>query len=201
MKIAVFGGSFDPVHKGHVNIALFVLSQKIAEKIIFVPTLYPPHKGRKAVASFQDRVKMLKIALRNNPAFQLSDIERSLNKNPSFTFDTMSALSGKYPKDELIILIGSDSLMNLHHWHRAKDIVQKWKIATYLRPKFEINEQELIEIWETKLAKKLTDGIIPNCPLFELASSQIRCNILQKGNYEGLDEKVTEYIKTKALYK
>lgn len=201
MRITVFGGAFDPVHKGHLNIALFVLLRKIAEKIIFVPTLYPPHKGQKAVASFEDRLEMLKIALRDNPDFEISDIEKSLNKNPSFTFDMMNALSEKYPQSELIILIGADSLMNLHLWHRAKEIVEKWRIITYKRPKFGIIKKELIKIWGFELAKKLTDGIIPDCPLFELASSQIRCNILRKGNYEGLDEKVAEYIKTKALYK
>ena len=201
MKIAVFGGSFDPVHKGHLNIADFVLSEKSADQVIFIPAFYAPHKKDRAFAEFEDRMEMLKLAVRGRSAFQVSDIEKRLNKKPSYTIDTMNALSAEYPKDELIIIIGSDSLMNLHLWHRAEEIAKKWQIITYLRPGFETDKKQLLKYWHSEIAEKLAAGIIKNCPLFDLASSQIRCNISMSGSYEGLDQTVADYIRNKGLYK
>jgi nicotinate-nucleotide adenylyltransferase len=201
MRKAVFGGSFDPPHEGHMMLARAVLGRNLAEHLVFVPAWHPPHKKQKPVASFADRLGMLRAAAGDSRLVSVSDIERRMRKNPSFTFDTMEALEAENPDDELLLLIGSDSLLDLHSWFRAADIVRKWKILSYPRPGSEVGVRELDMHWPPEIARRLADGIMPSEGLSPLASSQIRYNISACGNFDGLPDAVRDFIVVRKLYK
>ncbi|HRU02222.1 MAG TPA: nicotinate (nicotinamide) nucleotide adenylyltransferase, partial [Victivallales bacterium] len=173
MKIAVFGGSFDPPHKGHVIIADYVVSCFV-NLLIFVPTYYPPHKNSVSFAPFDSRLKMIRLITEGKKSMIVSDIERHLNKKPSYIFYTMRALQERYINDELSLLIGSDSLLNLHTWYNAEEIVKNWNIITYRRPGYEVDLEELKKLWRREEFEKIAKGIILNSPLSNLSSSQIR---------------------------
>ncbi|HPN84209.1 MAG TPA: nicotinate (nicotinamide) nucleotide adenylyltransferase [Victivallales bacterium] len=201
-KKAFFGGTFDPPHNAHISIAASVLSAGLADEIIFVPAFAPPHKTGHPSASFEDRLKMTKLATEGEPRFSVSDIEGRMRKTPSFTHDTMTEIQSLYPKDQIMLLIGSDSLLYLHTWHMAKEIVRKWKILTYPRPGFEISISDLEKFWPSNIANNLLRGVLKELALSNLASSQIRYNINAKGtSQESLSPKVADYIKKKGLYK
>ncbi len=121
-KIGIFGGTFDPVHKGHVCLAEFVLAQEehLVDQIVFLPAACPPHKSQ-ARASFSHRVAMLETAIAFNSAMAVSVLE-SRRKGPSFTVDSLYALQTEYPGTRLSFLIGADSLLELNHWYRFETL-------------------------------------------------------------------------------
>ncbi len=201
MRKAIFGGSFDPPHEGHMMLARAVLGRNLAGHLVFVPAWHPPHKREKPVASFADRLGMLRAAAGDSRFLSVSDIERRMRRNPSFTFDTMEALEAENPDDDLLLLIGLDSLLNLHSWFRAADIVRKWEILSYPRPGYEACVLDLETHWPPEIARRLAGGIMPSGGLSPLASSQIRYNISACGNFDGLPDAVRDFIVVRKLYK
>ena len=121
-KIGIFGGTFDPVHEGHVRLAGFVLEQdeNIVDHVVFLPAACPPHKSQ-AKASFAHRVAMLETAIADRPAMAVSVLE-SRRKGPSFTVDSLQALQVEYPGVRLSFLVGADSLLELNLWYRFETL-------------------------------------------------------------------------------
>jgi len=119
-NIGIFGGTFDPVHEGHVSLADFILEQDIVERILFLPAASPPHKS-KAGASFSSRVTMLETALAGKSAMAVSRLE-SRRKGPSYTVDSLRLLQEEFPASRLFFLLGADSLLELHLWYRFSEI-------------------------------------------------------------------------------
>ncbi len=117
----MFGGTFDPVHEGHIRLAGYVLSNKLVQKILFLPAAQPPHK-QTTVAPFMHRVAMLKIALGAGSTMSVSSLE-SRRCGPSYTVDSLHALHREYPGCRLVFLMGADSLLELHHWYRYSEIL------------------------------------------------------------------------------
>ncbi len=109
MKIGILGGTFNPVHIGHLILAEEVREKLKLDKIIFIPTALPPHKDNMDIAPAGDRLKMLKLAIKGNKFFGVSDIEIK-RKGRSYTIDTIKELKNKFVNDELYFIIGSDLL-------------------------------------------------------------------------------------------
>lgn len=118
----MFGGTFDPVHEGHVNLATHVLEKKLVQEILFLPAAQPPHKET-ASAPFAHRVAMLNIALAGKPDMSVSTLE-SRRCGPSYTVDSLQALHKEYPGSRLAFLMGADSLLELHQWYRYPEILR-----------------------------------------------------------------------------
>ena len=114
MKKAFYGGTFDPPHSGHVHLGRAVLENGSADEVMYVPAWHPPHKRNAEIAPYDDRLAMLKLAIRGEPGFSVSEIERDRG-GISFTIDTLRLLSDRFPEDEFFLLIGSDSLLQLHN--------------------------------------------------------------------------------------
>jgi nicotinate-nucleotide adenylyltransferase len=197
--IAVFGGTFDPPHKGHVNLAEDVVASGAADKVVFVPAFKPPHKPDSPVSEFNIRLEMLKLATRGKSKFEVSDIE-SERAGPSFTFDTLDEISRLRPDSEIKLLMGSDSLELLHSWHRAKELVQNWALLVYPRKGYLPSWEELCSNWGKEVAERLLGYILP-MPFYDFSSTDIRNKIIEGEDVSGLlDHDVCKYIMKNGIY-
>lgn len=121
MRIGVFGGTFNPVHNGHKNLALEMKDRAKLDKIIIMPTYTPPHKEGKELASGEHRIKMCQMMF-SEDFFIVSDLEIK-RQGKSYTVDTLTELKKNYPDDELFLIIGSDMLLSFDKWYRYEDIL------------------------------------------------------------------------------
>lgn len=129
-RTAVFGGSFNPIHFGHLVIADEMLERLALDRVLFVPAAAPPHKPAASLAPAEDRCEMVRLAVAGHPRFEVSDIELR-RRGPSFTVDTLSALHGA--GDELILLIGSETFLDLLSWRQPRRIVELARLVVVPR--------------------------------------------------------------------
>jgi len=115
-RIGVLGGTFDPVHRGHLAVASFVLEQLKLDEFLFIPAARPPHKSHTRLTAFPDRLAMLRLALAATPVFKVSDLEAA-RKGPSYSVDTLEELQSLYgPGVRLYFLIGLDAFLEIDTW-------------------------------------------------------------------------------------
>jgi nicotinate-nucleotide adenylyltransferase len=129
-RTAVFGGSFNPIHFGHLLIADEMLEQLALERVLFVPAASPPHKRATSLAPAEDRCEMVRLAVAGHARFAVSDIELR-RRGPSFTVDTLEALQRE--GDELILLVGSETFLDLLSWRQPRRIVELARLAVVPR--------------------------------------------------------------------
>ena len=188
---AFFGGSFDPPHAGHLAVARGALNSGRCAHVMWVPAYAPPHKLDRRRAPFEHRLKMVELLIKNESSMSVSDIEAKIAKRPSYTIDILlelEAQSGIRPA----LLIGADSLLQLHTWHRAKELAENWQILTYPRKDSPVTMEALQQHWQEKIAGKLFDSIIPG-KFFEISSTEIR-NSMEKNTITGNIKCMTENI-------
>lgn len=198
MKIGLMGGTFNPIHLGHLIISEFVRLSLPLDKIIFIPSGNPPHKDFDEIISVDHRYKMALLATNSNPHFQisLSEINR---KGYSYTIDTIRELKEKLPNDELYFIIGADSLNELTSW---KDYNLLFKITNFIA----IGRPGLTEEYNLGKIKELNEKYDANIqyingPLIEISSTDIREKISKNISIKYLvQETVEEYIKLNRLY-
>ena len=142
MKTAFFGGTFDPVHTGHLALAREVLKQGRADRILFVPAPVPPHKEVRNISAFEHRFAMVGLAIADEPGFACSDIEKH-RSGKSYTIDTLTELSAMGTYGEILLLIGSDSLRQLHLWYHAHELVERFGLIVYPRRDEPVTAAEL----------------------------------------------------------
>ncbi|MCK5845518.1 MAG: nicotinate (nicotinamide) nucleotide adenylyltransferase [Victivallales bacterium] len=209
-RILVFGGTFDPPNNGHISLVSGVLRAELADGVVFVPALRPPHKPFGVSAKFADRAIMLRMAV--DAAAELSgrtivsELEAERSDSPSYTYDTMLELSSRMPDDELILLIGADSLINLHTWREARKLVEKWSLLTFPRDAAVSGSEKVFYTlrsnWPEEVVAELMDSIL-NFSVIDISSSDIRKR-LANGDLDSaerfLPSNVFEYIKTKGVY-
>ncbi len=133
MKLGIFGGTFNPIHLGHLLIAQDALEAFGLSKVLFIPAATPPHKRGEYLAPDRHRLAMVKLATRDNPRFAVSDIELRRG-GVSYTVDTMRTLRKLHPRAELFLLIGSDSLNEFHTWRSAAELARLCRVIAVLRP-------------------------------------------------------------------
>ena len=178
MKIAMFGGTFDPFHSGHEALARYILDKGIVDRVLFVPAPVPPHKNRE-ILPYADRREMLAAAVATIPDSAISDIECE-REGKSYSIDTLRALKARYPEDEIFLLIGGDSLATLHLWYKAHEIVAEFGILSYPRPGSVISEENLRVYWSEEEAGKLLEGYLKDAPVFAVSSTELR-GLLKQG--------------------
>ena len=133
-KIGIFGGTFDPIHRGHLDLARHALKQFRLTKVLFVPALIPPHKSaRRDMTPAPYRYRMVETAVREEPQFEVSDIEFS-RPEISYTVDTLRTLKKFYPSSELYLILGADSLAEIPKWREADEIVKLARLLVARRP-------------------------------------------------------------------
>ncbi len=200
--LAVFGGSFDPVHYGHLKLARAIIDRRLADEVLFVPAGHPPHKSEGALTPAEDRMEMLRLALAGETGFGTSDIELNRAEGFTYTIDTLTILAQVFPDHDLVFLLGMDSLRDLHKWYRAPELVAHHRLMVYPRPGVRPPAYvELTQRFGVRNAHKLFDSILEDFPLFDLSSSRIREALAAKRRIEGLcPEAVERYIYSHSLY-
>jgi nicotinate-nucleotide adenylyltransferase len=133
MRVGVFGGTFDPVHTGHLILAEQCREQGRLDEVWFVPAAHPPQKDVNAVTRFEQRVEMLALAIAGNPAFRIDELEKE-RAGPSYTVDTLAALCSRHPGHEFFLLVGSDTLNDLPQWHEPIRLLERAGLLVMVRP-------------------------------------------------------------------
>src|SRR5262249_30883151 len=133
MRVGIFGGTFDPIHLGHLAVAEQCREQAALDQVWFVPAPRPPHKLDRAVTPFGQRVEMLALALAGNPAFRIDEIQKE-PAGPSYMADTLLQIHERRPGLDLHLLIGSDCLPDLPHWYQPERIIERATLLVVARP-------------------------------------------------------------------
>lgn len=192
-KILIFGGTFNPIHNGHLILAEHSINEEGFDKVVFIPTMNPYYKD---TLDFDTRLKMLKMAIKDNDKFAYSSIEKKYNLEGKLylILEKISELSD----DDVTILIGSDSLMNLDWWYKIDEILKKYKIIVLKRD----DEDEAIEMKINEYKEKYGAHIkVLNNKRVEISSSMIREMIKEGKSIKYLvTDEVEKFIKDENLY-
>lgn len=186
-RLGVFGGSFDPVHSGHLALANFVLENSAVDQIIFLPVGKPWQKPH-PVASGEQRKKMLELVTAGNPNFVVSSLEIDRLKT-TYTIETVEELMTQYLDQEIVLLLGKDAAETLDTWHRSSELKLKTKFLVVAR---ESEEQPQLS-YKFEFLKM---------PLVNTSSSEVREAVAKGLSVSDLvSEEVNQYIVDQKLYK
>lgn len=167
MKIGLYFGSFNPVHHGHLIIANHVINTKLLDEVWLVVSPQNPFKNAANLLNEQHRFHLVQLALEGTPGLRASNIEFKLPK-PSYTVNTLSYLTEKYPGHEFTIILGSDGFQNIQKWHNATVLIKNYPMLVYPRPGFEITNT---------FGANVT---LLDAPLLQISSTHIRKLIREK---------------------
>lgn len=200
-RLGLFGGSFNPIHFGHLITARAVAEQLRLPKIVLIPAAAPPHKDGRHLAPGPDRLAMTQLAVQGDPLFEVSDVEQH-RAGPSYTFDTLGHYRALLGADaELFWLIGADSLPELVTWHRVAELVRIVQIVTMVRPglpgpnldglRARIDAESMRHILDHRLAT----------PAVEISATDIRARVASGQEIRYLTpEPVARYIREHRLF-
>jgi nicotinate-nucleotide adenylyltransferase len=149
-RLGILGGTFDPVHLGHLRVAEEALETLGLDEILFVPVSVPPHKPDKKILSFESRRRMLELAIAGNPRFRLSDIERRM-PGKSYTVHSLGQLQQENPGADLFFLVGCDAFFEMDTWYDYREIFRLAHIVVLCRP--ECREDEILEFVSGKVSR------------------------------------------------
>lgn len=189
MHIGLYFGSFNPIHTGHLIVANHVIEHSEIDKIWFVVSPHNPLKDAHSLLNEYDRLHLVNLAIEDNPKFRASNVEFHLPK-PSYTIDTLTYLTEKFPLEQFSIIMGSDSFQNIHRWKNFEQLVSRYSFVIYNRPGFDITE---------KHGARIT---IVNAPLLDISSTHIRSEVKEKRSIKYLvPDAVGQYIENNNYYK
>ncbi len=199
MTTALYGGSFDPPHLGHLAIASQVLERFAVDRLVFLPASHSPLKEGTPTATNAQRLEMLRLATIDEPRFTVSDFE--LRKGGiSYTVETLRAWRRQEPDTNLFFIAGMDSLLTLHAWREPLEIVRLCRFTTFRRPGFPLPSPEELQL-PTDVARQLLAQVIDG-PLVDVSSSEIRERAACGESLDGLvPHPVADYIVANSLYK
>jgi nicotinate-nucleotide adenylyltransferase len=191
MNIALFGGTFDPIHMGHLLVAESAREKASLARVVFLPTFQPPHK-EKVVASAEDRLAMVRLAVAHHPAFSVSDWELR-QRRKVYTHEALEHFRKLWPRDRLHFILGSDSLRDLRTWRHGGRLLSE--------ARFLIVERQEAPWTSIPRGLRRKVRLIP-CPFFPFASHVLRRRIArgQSVRYE-IPEAVVRYIARRRLYR
>lgn len=191
-KIGILGGTFDPIHLGHLVLAEQVKEKLKLDQVIFIPCLRSPHKTRQKLSPAQDRFRMTRLALEDNSGFSVSDIELK-RKGLSYTVDTLRELKKLHPHSQIYFLTGSDVVHELDAWKHPEQIYRLAKVVIATRPGFDEFDRR------NRFAKK---SIVVPITGIGVSSSEIRQRVKKGKSITYLvPSRVEDYIKKKKLYR
>jgi nicotinate-nucleotide adenylyltransferase len=195
VKVGVLGGTFDPVHVAHLLIAEAAREQLSLDLVLFIPAGEPWRKSHREITPAEHRLAMLKMAVEDNDAFGVSDIELR-RSGPTYTADTLAALAGERLDDAFWFIVGADALADLPNWHEPARIVEHARIAAAPR---DVQEANVVAQGVAEFRDRID---LFDAPRIELSSGKIRERVAAGRSIRYLvPDAVADYIAHQALYR
>ena len=171
IKTGILGGTFDPIHIGHLILAQAAYEQLELDRVFIIPAGRPPHKKDRKGATDEQRIDMVRLAAASNPAFEVELLEME-SQEYSYTYVTLQRLHQKYPDDDFYFIIGLDSLETFETWREPAQIVEQAHIVAADRPDCDVSKMQ----YQIERNKKLFGGdfIAIECPDIQISSHEIR---------------------------
>ncbi len=186
--IGILGGSFNPVHNGHIMVARYISSHGFVDEVWLTLSPQNPLKNSRLLIDDDDRLAMLRLAVNGTPTLKVCDIELSMPR-PSFTIDTLEALSAKHEDCRFKVIIGSDNWQVFDKWRDCQNIIKNFGVIVYPRPGYDVSN---INVAGVSFA---------NAPVCEISSTDIRRHIAEGESIDTLvSPKVKQYITEHNLY-
>jgi len=197
MRVGVFGGTFDPIHIGHLISAEEARVELELERVVFIPAGLPPHKLDHVMSPVVQRLAMVELAIASNPHFAVSKVDMD-RLGPSYTVDTIELLRDEWgPGVEIYFIMGSDSLLDILTWHNPRRLIRLCRLAVISRPGYQVDLDEL-------------DALLPgvasriqmlNAPELAISSTDIRRRVREGLSIKHqVPEAVEDYIYQHKLY-
>ncbi len=195
-RIGIFGGSFNPIHNGHIHLVENAISDFSLDKVFLIPTAFAPHKSSAEYAPAYHRLNMCRLACEDNDKIEVCDFE--INKGgKSYTVDTIAHFRAQYPCDELFLLVGSDMLSTFDEWYKYEEILNNSNLCALSRLG---NDIESLEEKAQKL-RRFGNVYISQTPAVPMSSTEIRQLVKNRKDFSCyLPKKVVQYIKVHSLY-
>ncbi len=189
MHIGLFFGSFNPIHIGHLVIANSIIEIGYVDQVWFVVSPQNPFKKIEGLLSENDRLRLVELAIMDNPNFKVNDLEFAMSK-PNYTYVTLRKIREDNPDDVFDLIMGADNIADFTNWHNHEEILDNHRILVYPRPYAPKTDM----VYHPKV--KLVEA-----PLFEISATFIRESIKKNKSVKYLlQEEVEKYIKFKGLY-
>ena len=200
MRIGIFGGSFDPIHYGHLILAEQCREQSLLDQVRFVPSAISPHKRDGATLTDRQRIELVKLAVGGHESFVVSDIELKRG-GVSYSVDTLTEIHDEHPDDELFFMIGSDSLHQFHTWRDPARICELAVPLVVGRPGAKPVDLDLFARFVDEDRLKLIKSHLVVSPLIDISSTDIRRRVAEGRSIRYLTPRAVEkYIETQKLY-
>lgn len=188
-KVGLFFGSFNPIHIGHMILAEYMVEYTDLKELWFIPSPHNPLKEKKSLLADHHRLALVKQAIEEDDRFKVEDLEFKMPQ-PSYTIDTLIRLSEKHPKNEFVLICGTDIFKSFHKWKNYEELLKHYSFYVYNRPGSDLGE--FSEHPKIKLF---------NAPLIEISSSDIRKSIKESKDIKYmLPENVYTYIQEMHFY-
>jgi len=195
----ILGGTFDPIHFGHLVLAEKAREAFQLEKVVVVPAAIPPHKIGEVTTEAQHRLRMVELAIEGNPWFEVSTVELE-REGPSYSIDTIRELKEKYSDSETALIMGFDSLLELHSWKNYQSILEEAKIITAFRPGYPVISDG--QQWPQFLKAYSHQILVLQAPLLDISSTWLRVELMYGRSIKYLvPDQVIDYINAKGLYR
>ena len=200
MRVGVFGGTFDPVHLGHLIIAEQCREQASLDQVWFIPAARPPHKQDRQLTPFGQRVEMLQLATAGHGAFRVDELEKD-RPGLSFTADTLEELRRRHADAEFFLLIGADCLPDLPHWHEPARIVDAATLLIVARPGWTLWPAERLRTALKLSPDKQFRHVVVPMPLIDVSSTDLRRRVAEGRSIRYFTPRAVEcYIENHRLY-
>lgn len=199
MKIGIMGGTFNPIHNVHIQMAKKAREELSLERVLFMVAAIPPHKMGRAIASEEDRYQMVKLGIAGMEGFSASRLELD-RKGPSYTLYTLRELKQKHPEDEFYFILGGDSLFQIHTWYHPEEFIPLCKFIVFARGGAD-KQATLRRCQELESAYR-SQFILVDMPVSRVSSTEIRELAAQGKPIDCYVPKaVAKYIAQKGLYR
>ena len=209
--VAIIGGSFDPVHNGHIEMIKYLVDNYIVDEVLVLPSYYSPHKDNESISSFNDRVNMLNLAIKDIKNTYINTFEEEyykINNSKTYTYEVLNALKKKYLNMRFHFVVGFDSIKNINTWHRYKELLKDYWFYIFDREDDEFKTISQKKYYLDNLGKNLGIKFIYellDTKISNISSTEIRemlKNITQNRNniLKLIDIDVLKYIEENKLY-